>query len=75
MRPTVEATHILDFSLRIITHQIEANILLDALSVRIVGAGQFLVWLHSISSLYKCILLLDYVQSARMFQPLESALF
>ena len=39
MRPTVEATHILDFSLRIITHQIEANILLDALSVRIVGAG------------------------------------
>ena len=74
LRPTVEAAHILDFSLGIITHQVEAKILLDALSVRIAGAGRFLMWLHSISSLYKGILLLDYVQPAFMFQPVESAL-
>jgi hypothetical protein len=74
LRPTVEAAHVLDFSLWIITHQVEAEILLDALSVRIAGAGRFLMWLHCISSLYKRILLLDNVQPAFMFQPLESAL-
>ena len=74
LRATVEAAHILDFSPRIIAHQIESKILLDTLSVRVAGAGRFLMWLHSISSLYKRILLFDYIQPAFMFQPLESAL-
>lgn len=74
LRPAVEAAHILDFSPRIIAHQIEAKILLDTLSMRVAGADRFQRWLHGIPSLYKRILLFDYVQSAFMFQPLKSAL-
>ena len=70
----VEAAHILDFSSRIIAHQIKAKILLDALSVWVAGAARFLRWLHSVPPLYKRILLFNYVQPPFMFQPLESAL-